>query len=86
MKVDFSKPDTMRKRFHALSRQAADIRKASAPLRAKHDAMLNRHAKERAALDKKITAAEKGLYSLDMERAALARALGGQTGDPKEFE
>lgn len=76
-------PETMRKRFHTLSAQADKIRGKSGPLRDRHDAMIRRHAKENEKLAAEIRKAEKGLYEIDMERAALARALGGQTGKPE---
>lgn len=39
---------------------------------------------EFAEYDNRIRKANEGLYEIEMERAAVARALGGRTAEPKE--
>lgn len=80
MAIDLSKPETLRKRFHELTARSAKIRKASLPLRDQHDALLRKQADERGKLVARIRKAEDGLFEIEQERAALSRALGGQTG------
>jgi hypothetical protein len=75
-------PNNMRKRFHDLGVTRNKKLAASAPLRTKRDAKIAAHDVEIAALNAQIKAAEAGLYDIDMERAALARALSGKTGEP----
>ena len=77
-------PENMRKRFHELGRKREAIMAKVTPLRAQRDKIVQEaDAKAKALADqfKKIEKDE-GLFDLDMERAALARALGGKTGAP----
>lgn len=74
---------TMRRRFHDLTKQAADIRVKGDPLRAERDALLASVAGRVAELEKQIKAIEAPLYDLEQERALIARALGGKTGSPE---
>lgn len=76
--MDFS-PETLRARFHELTAQHDEIRAKSDPLRAKRDALSQKHALEEKALNDRIKEVEAGLFEIEQERAALARALGGKT-------
>lgn len=76
--MDFS-PEKLRARFAALTKQyeAKDAKRA--PLQAKRDKYMETHGAKLADFDKQIIAANKGMYEIEMERAAIARALGGKT-------
>lgn len=73
-------PDKLRKRFAELTRQyeAKDAKRA--PLQAKRDKYMETVGKKLADFDKQIIVANKGMYEIEMERAAISRALGGKTG------
>jgi hypothetical protein len=77
-------PETMRARFHDLTAQAVKIRARADPLRDARDTLIKRHANEIDSHNKKVRAAEKGLFEIEQERAMLARALGGRVGDAGE--
>jgi uncharacterized protein (DUF3084 family) len=77
-------PEKMRARFHDLTAKAAKIRAKADPLREARDEVAARHAKEIAAHNKKVRAAEDGLFDIEQERAMLARALGGRVGEAGE--
>ena len=81
--VDMSSRTEIKKRFHALGAERERKLALSAPLRARRDALVTKARAEELELNKQIKAAEVGLYEIDVERAALARAVGGQTGEPK---
>lgn len=81
--VDFSNRAAIKARFHELSAKREQILAASAPLRAKRDDIVNKARADEEILNVQIREAEAGLYELDVERGLLARAVGGQTGEPK---
>lgn len=74
--------DAMRARFHDLTARAEAIRAVSTPLREARDTKVNAAREAENAMNAEIKAAEAGLFEIDNERAALARALKGQTGEP----
>lgn len=76
--MDFS-PEKLRARFAELTKQydASPIHKLKAERDAKADKLTRAQL---VKYDEKIRAANKGLYEIEMERAAIARALGGKTG------
>lgn len=75
----------MQKRFHALGVERDAILAKSEPQRSKRESLrvqvqvLEAQIKP---LNAEIKAIEAPLYGIDMERASLARALGGKTGTP----
>lgn len=75
-------PDNMRKRFHELGKKREAIMAKVGPLRAQHDKIVQEADAKAKALVSQFRKIEKdeGLFDLDMERAMLARALGGKTG------
>lgn len=76
------KPEEMRARFHELTQQATAIQAKVKPLRVQHEAILRAHEQTVRPLERQIKALEAPLHEIDMERAALARALKGKTGEP----
>lgn len=77
--MDFS-PDKLRARFAELTKQyeAKDAKRA--PLQAERDKKFDSLTPAKLRdFDKRIKAANKGMYEIEMERAAIARALGGKT-------
>lgn len=88
--MDFS-PATLRKQFHALTASHDKIQNELQPLRDKLDATVSSDKisqgearKIEAEVRPKIKELQNKLYPIEMERAALARALGGKTGSPDE--
>lgn len=75
-------PESMRKRFHELSKIIKDTHARSDPVRAKRDKMEADHHAQISALNKQIKEIEASLFELKNEQAAIARALGGKTGKP----
>ena len=75
-------PDNMRARFHELGRQRAVILTKSEPLRQQRDRFVADMEGKLAELNAQVKEAEAGLFEIDVERGALARALGGKTGEP----
>jgi hypothetical protein len=78
-------PATMRKRFHDLGAQRAEIIAKAKPVRDKYEAMRAQEAALRDAMQPVIAqmkAAEAPLYDIDMERGMIAKALNGKTGEP----
>lgn len=75
-------PEEMRKRFHELGAARDEKLENSAPLRRAREKLLQKTEPLLRELEAKIKEAEGGLYAIDMERAALARALKGKTGAP----
>jgi len=75
---------SMAARFHELGRKKAEIQAAAAPHRAEYERM---RAEECALRDRikavadRMKAIEAPLYAIDVERAQIARALGGKTGE-----
>lgn len=68
--------EAMCARFDELNTQVEAIKAVTEPLRAKRDEIVQAHDREANALNAEIKAAEEGLFELEMERAALARAVG----------
>lgn len=87
--MDFT-PENLRKRWKELTAKHDAIDAKLSPLREELDATLAdesltvkvARAKE-AKLRPQIKALQEELYPIEMERAAVARALGGKTGDPE---
>lgn len=77
--MDFS-PDKLRARFAELTKQYNAMDAKRAPLQQERD---KKHAslttKQLQVYDDKIRKANKGMYEVEMERAMIARALGGKT-------
>ena len=78
--TDFT-PTNLRSRFAELTQQREDIIAASGPLREQRDALVQQASQQIQALDADIKTAEAGLAEIDQERAMIARALGGKTGE-----
>lgn len=76
--------EEMRARFHGLGQQREAIHAQSMPLRERRDAISQAADRQVRALNEEIKALEAPLFDLDQERAALARALKGQTGEPPQ--
>lgn len=75
----------MQKRFHALGTERNAILAKTAAQRAKREglqAQIQALEAQIKPLNAEIKAIEAPLYGIDMERAALARSLGGKTGTP----
>lgn len=79
--TDFS-PEAMRRRFAELTTKRDEILQQSTPLREQRDRMLADHQQQQKNLNDEIAKVETGLFDIDQERAMLARALNGKTGDP----
>lgn len=73
-------PETMRRRFADLTKQAEKIRAETAPLRWKRDEALASIAQRVTALETQIKALEAPLFDIEQERAIISRALNGKTG------
>jgi hypothetical protein len=78
--------ESMKKRFWELKAQQAKQRAKSGPVRAERDKLVAKHLKEVEAADKKVAAAEDGLFEIEQEMALLVRAVGGRMGDPEQAE
>lgn len=79
MATDFS-PEKLKARFWELTDKYDEYEAKLAPLRKQLEKALDGTRKEEEAARAKIKKAREGLYELEMERAAVARALGGKTG------
>lgn len=85
--MDFS-PDKLRPHFKALTKKREAIDKKLQPLRDELDELVAgdtdltvKEAKAREeAIRKSIIKLQNDLYPIEMERASVARALGGKTG------
>lgn len=75
------KPENLRARFAELGEQRDAMLVASGPLREQRDAIAQTAQAQIVGLDSQIRAAEDGLFDIDQERALIARALGGKTGE-----
>lgn len=76
-------PDEMRKRFHDLGKQREAIMVKVKPFQDERDkvrAQRDAFDAQLRTMHAKIKAESAGLYDIDMERGALARALNGKTG------
>lgn len=88
--MDF-KPESLRKRFKELTAAHDKIQGKLQPLRDELDSLVAGEGditvkKARAreeAIRPKIKALQEELYPIEMERAAVSRALGGKTGIPE---
>ena len=81
--MDFD-PKKLRARFAKLTADHDAIRRKADPLRADYDDLVQRNRKAEDAAAAKVKKAEAGLYDIEQERAAIARALGGRTSEPAE--
>ena len=72
--------EAMRARFHELGALSDEKLAVSTPLREQRDAIVQAAREQEDALNAQIAEAEEGLFDIDMERGALARALKGKTG------
>lgn len=82
--LDFT-PDSLRKHFAALTKKRVAIDAELDPLRSKLNALVAKDSysrKEEAALRAQIVKLQQKLGPIENERAAVSRALGGQTGVP----
>ena len=91
-KMDFS-PDALKKHFHALSKKRIAADAKLDPLRIELNALVAGEGKfasmplgkaqdREKELRTEIAKRQGALYPIERERAAVARALGGQTGLP----
>lgn len=78
------RPENMRNRFHELGKKREAILAKTTPLRAQRDKIVQDADVKAKALADQFKKLEKdgGLFDIDMERAIIARALGGKTGKP----
>lgn len=78
-------PTDMRARFHALGKQRDEIIAKAKPIRDRYDAMRAEETALRqrmAPVIEEMKAAEAPLFDIDTERAMIAKALSGKTGEP----
>ena len=88
--VDFS-PENLRKRFRELTKKSDALEAKLAPLReelnevvaGKGNITVLQASKREADIRPQIVKLQKELAPIEMERAALARALGGRTSGPE---
>ncbi len=80
--MDFT-PDKMRARFHELEKKLKKHVDDLQPTRDKRDKLAAQNAVEIDKLGKQIKAAQAPMVDIEMEMAALARALGGKTSAPE---
>jgi SMC interacting uncharacterized protein involved in chromosome segregation len=71
-----------RKRFHELGRERERVHALLAPIQAERSALQASIRDRELELNAQVKALKAPLFELDQERAAIARALGGQTGAP----
>lgn len=79
-------PAAMRARFQALTSQREEILAQSLPLREQRDAYQQETERQIREVNGHIKQIEAGLYDIDVECAAIARALNGKTGTPPAQE
>lgn len=78
-------PQGMRARFHELGKQRDQVVSAAAAKRAEFEALRAQEheiRQKQAPIIEQLRQIEAPLYEIDTERAALARALNGKTGEP----
>ena len=88
--VDFS-PENLRKRFRELTKKSDALEAKLAPLReelnnvvaGKGNITVLQASKRETEIRPQIVKLQKELAPIEMERAALARALGGRTSGPE---
>lgn len=93
MALDFS-PETIRKRFHDLTREHDAIDARLTPLRAELDNLVSGKTKltvakakaREAEVREQIKTLQSELYPIEQERALCSRALGGKTAEPAAAE
>lgn len=76
---------SLRARFHELNAEKERVLADAQPLQDQYDSLRAKMDEITVALEPVRAAlieAKKPLYDIDMERAALARALQGKTGEP----
>ena len=78
--MDFD-PKKLRARFAKLTKDHDAIEKRAAPLRKAYDVLCQENRKAEDAAADKIKRTTEGLFDIEQERAAIARALGGKTGE-----
>lgn len=74
--------DDMRARFHELGRQREDILARSMPMREERDRLAQAARAQELALNAQIKEIEASLYSIDVERGRLSRALRDDPASP----
>ena len=79
--LDMMNPSALRARFAELGELREAALTVSTPLREDRDAIAQTAAARMATLDEAIMTAESGMFDIDQERAMIARALGGRTGE-----
>lgn len=80
-------PEALRKAFKELSDKFEPRAEKRDALKRERDAKAEAGTltvKQSQDYDAKIRKANEGLYDLEMQRAVVARALGGKTGEPAE--
>lgn len=88
--MDFS-PENLRKQFRLLTTNHDKVQDRLQPLRDELDALVSGDTKlsakeaikREATIRPQIKKLQNELYPIEMERAAVARALGGKTGEPE---
>jgi len=80
--MDFT-PDKMRARFAELEKKLKKHVDDLQPTRDKRDKLSAQNAVEIDKLGKQIRDAQQPMVDIEMEMAALARALGGKTSAPE---
>lgn len=79
--MDFT-PENMRARFNTLQKDLQKRVDKLQPLRDKRDELAAKNAVELDKLGRDIQAQQQPMAEIEMEMAALARALGGKTTAP----
>lgn len=77
--------ETMRARFHELNADKERVIESLQPLQQRYDDIrfqMDQLAEELAPIRAELIKRKEPLFDIDMERAALARALKGKTGQP----
>ncbi len=74
-------PEALRTAFHDLCDQRDAIRAVSTPMREARDAFVQDARAQEDAMNAAIREAEAGLFDIEMQIGAAARALGGKTGE-----
>lgn len=80
-------PKAMRKHFAELSARFEPKAEKRDALKRERDELAEKGTltlKQSQDFDEKIRKANEGLYDLEMQRAVVARALGGKTSEPAE--
>lgn len=84
--MDFAaKKREMQVEFHRLGKDKIALEAKLNPERDVWNQMRNKHREEESELSQKMQPMQAEMYDIDMNRAMLARALNGKTGDPLDF-